>query len=692
MNITFVDVMWVALVPLAAAFVYLCYLEFRHAKPCRTASIIVGIFALWMLASLFRPVKAVDGFEVKEFGSLPVLLGGRIQPMQSIARNSLLSIRGKSAVALSEVKWWERFLGRRPEKLAATPWMMEVLFKPEAADDRPLFLIHHPEVKSELGLENLRTPEGQERKFFSYNEITSRTTSIMNPSTGRAQEEPVNFQVLQKQASRIGDIDAQLRTPLDKRFLALHNGLGMYLSLKANLRPPDAAGRIAPTWVEELDIYGSAIPVFVSVARTRDFSNLTPEQNRAIQMLGMFKDRYEHIDNYAKIHTMPPSGAEGASVDWTKMGKALLESMFAGEVHPAALAYAKISLAYREGKPAAFNQEVANYRTWLTGRNLVTEQKKGRQEFLFNSFGPFYKCMVIYVVALLLGVFYWLNFTPWMRQTGFWLIALAVVVHTMGLIFRMQLEGRPPVTNLYSSAVFIGWGSVGLCMVLERIFRDGIGIVVASTIGFSTLIIAHHLSLTGDTMEMLEAVLDTNFWLATHVVAITIGYASMFVAGFLAIIYIVRGLFTKGLDKVTANALKRMVYGILCFATLFSFVGTVLGGIWADQSWGRFWGWDPKENGALMIVIWCGIMLHARMGGLIKDRGLMAMAVFGNIVTSFSWFGVNMLGVGLHSYGFMDKAMFWLVAFDISQLVIISLCFVPTSKWLSFQKTATPAV
>ena len=114
MNITFVDVMWVALVPLAAAFVYLCYLEFRHAKPCRTASIIVGIFALWMLASLFRPVKAVDGFEVKEFGSLPVLLGGRIQPMQSIARNSLLSIRGKSAVALSEVKWWERFPRPRP--------------------------------------------------------------------------------------------------------------------------------------------------------------------------------------------------------------------------------------------------------------------------------------------------------------------------------------------------------------------------------------------------------------------------------------------------------------------------------------------------------------------------------------------------------------------------------------------------
>jgi ABC-type transport system involved in cytochrome c biogenesis permease subunit len=88
-----------------------------------------------------------------------------------------------------------------------------------------------------------------------------------------------------------------------------------------------------------------------------------------------------------------------------------------------------------------------------------------------------------------------------------------------------------------------------------------------------------------------------------------------------------------------------MVYGVICFATLFSFVGTVLGGIWADQSWGRFWGWDPKENGALLIVLWCAMILHARWGGLIRPARLMAMAIFGNAITAFSWFGVNMLGV-----------------------------------------------
>jgi ABC-type transport system involved in cytochrome c biogenesis permease subunit len=207
-------------------------------------------------------------------------------------------------------------------------------------------------------------------------------------------------------------------------------------------------------------------------------------------------------------------------------------------------------------------------------------------------------------------------------------------------------------------------------------------------IGFATLLIAHHLSLTGDTLEMMRAVLDSNFWLATHVVVVSTGYSATFLAGFLALIYVFRGLFTKTLDKATADALSRMVYGIVCFATLFSFVGTILGGIWADQSWGRFWGWDPKENGALIIVIWNAVILHARWGGMIKQRGLMCLAIGGNIATAWSWFGTNMLGVGLHSYGFTDAAFVALTAFAISQVVVIALANIPLEKWRSFKPSA----
>src|SRR5581483_7278842 len=163
----------------------------------------------------------------------------------------------------------------------------------------------------------------------------------------------------------------------------------------------------------------------------------------------------------------------------------------------------------------------------------------------------------------------------------------------------------------------------------------------------------------------------------------TVGYSATFLAGFLGIIYVVRGVFTRSLDGPSAAALNRMIYGIVCFATLFSFVGTVLGGIWADQSWGRFWGWDPKENGALIIVVWNSILLHARWGGLVAPRGLAMLAIFGNIVTAWSWFGVNMLGVGLHSYGFTEATYWWLIAFVASQVAIILIAAVPRASWRS---------
>ena len=218
---------------------------------------------------------------------------------------------------------------------------------------------------------------------------------------------------------------------------------------------------------------------------------------------------------------------------------------------------------------------------------------------------------------------------------------------------------------------------------------------------------------------MMRAVLDSNFWLATHVVTITMGYGACFLAGCLAVVYIGMGVFTTRLSKpfdanvalaitqaatilapgvgiavaagfaskvkneTMGETLSRMVYGAICFATLFSLVGTVLGGIWADQSWGRFWGWDPKENGALIIVIWNAIILHARWGKLVGDRGLMALAVFGNCVTAASWFGVNMLGVGLHSYGFMDSALFWLCAWWAFNAAGIGLALIPTAHWRS---------
>lgn len=323
-------------------------------------------------------------------------------------------------------------------------------------------------------------------------------------------------------------------------------------------------------------------------------------------------------------------------------------------------------------------------------RSLESDRRAAGYEVLFNRTEPFYQTSVLYVVSFLLGCVGLLarplspaRWAPSLALAGLVVLALAFVVHTIGLGSRIYLQGRPPVTNLYSSAVFIGWACVPIALVGEWVRRTGLLQLVASLIGFGTLVVAHNLSGSGDTMEMMQAVLDSNFWLATHVVVVTIGYSATFLAGFLACLYVLGGVCTRLLRGEPAQALPRMIYGVICFATVTSFVGTVLGGIWADQSWGRFWGWDPKENGAAMIVAWNLLILHARWGGMVRDRGVAVLAIAGNIVTAWSWFGTNMLGVGLHSYGFMDSAVFWIILFAGVQLAIMGVAITPTSRWRS---------
>jgi hypothetical protein len=116
---------------------------------------------------------------------------------------------------------------------------------------------------------------------------------------------------------------------------------------------------------------------------------------------------------------------------------------------------------------------------------------------------------------------------------------------------------------------------------------------------------------------------------------------------------------------------------------LFSFFGTVLGGLWADDSWGRFWGWDPKENGALMIVMWNALVLHARWSGMARQTGVAALATLGNVVTIWSWEGVNQLGVGLHTYGLSQGKLLFVGIFAAIHLAIAALAFVPSNWWTS---------
>jgi len=352
--------------------------------------------------------------------------------------------------------------------------------------------------------------------------------------------------------------------------------------------------------------------------------------------------------------------------------------------------------AFRNNEPETFNARLGEFKE-LVDSHISYDARKSRYEVIFNQVQPFIIASTLLLLAFLFGCFGMLSTQltkpDWSRSllgSMTAMIWVAFVVMTIGLASRVYLQGRPPITNLYSSAVFTGWGSILIGLIIDRQMKLGLGGIMASVIGFSTLIVAHNLGSSGDTMEMMQAVLDSNFWLTTHVVVITIGYSATFFAGFMGIAYVLLGVFTKMLDREHGKSMAKMIYGVICFATVTSFVGTVLGGIWADQSWGRFWGWDAKENGAALIVLWNLLILHARWGGMIRDRGLVQLAIFGNIVTAWSWFGTNMLGVGLHSYGFTNSAIFWLSVFVISQLAMMSIGMIPMALWRS--KFSKPTV
>jgi cytochrome c-type biogenesis protein CcsB len=628
--------------------------------------------------------KKDGAFHTREFGRLPVLLNGRIQPFDSIARNALLQIRSTGDLPLEILPSWQFW--HHPKKLKSTEWLLEVMFRPELADTRPVFLIHHPELISELKLGE-KGVEKSGLRYYTFTEI-----------------EPA-FDEINRQANQAGEVEDANRTTYQKQVLKLANAVNLYRRLKNSIEPEGAGD-----FVKMIADYRASMAAGMAAFRAQQAGQTNDAA--ALAKFSQIAQQFDHVAAAAYPLAVPPADPARDRNAWVNMGTSLIASLQTGEIHPAVMFLARMATAYGRDDAAEFNSALAGYREWLAP-NFAREVEKGRAEYYFNQVKAFLHATIIYIFALVLACGALLTFGSWpnlsesLRRSAFYLIALAFVVHTFGLVYRMALEGRPPVTNLYSSAIFIGWGACVLGLVLERIYRVGLGSAVAGLAGFVTLLIAHNLAIGGDTMEMMRAVLDTNFWLATHVVTVTLGYASTFVAGALAIAYIALGVFTPLLTQKLAagsaarsaagaeagtdlgTALAKMVYGIVCFATLFSFIGTVLGGIWADQSWGRFWGWDPKENGALLIVLWNAIILHARWGKLVQERGLMNLAIFGNIITAFSWFGVNMLGIGLHSYGFMDAAFKWLMFFNVTQVALILLGLLPLKLWRSFHSRAS---
>jgi ABC-type transport system involved in cytochrome c biogenesis permease subunit len=561
--------------------------------------VLAGAGVIYLLMCTAAGSDRPDGWHLQEFGRLPVGESGRVMPVDTLARNSLMIISGRQEFADPDGK-----------QKSAVQWLLEVMTSGGAfkqandqhqvftipAEKAKVFRIENDQVLDLLGLE----PRSKTHFRYAIDEFRDKIDQLA------------------ERATRARKIESKQRSLFETKLIELAEHLELYIKLSS--------------------LQG--------------------------------------------IEPIPPS----AGNDWLTFHAALIEQQKTGEQNPALMAWGKMLFAYAHGDRESFNRELTSYRESLAKLKLEETDRTDFEAF-FNEFAPFSQCGWLYVGVFLLACLSWLGWTEPLNRSAFLLAIVTLAVHSWALLARMYLTGRwfVFVTNLYSSAVFIGWGCVVLGLILELIYRNGLGTVLAAALGSLTMLVAHHMASAGDTLGMLQAVLDTNFWLATHVTCVTMGYTATFVAGFLGILFILRGVLTRSLDQPTLKVHGQMIYGIICFATLFSFVGTVLGGLWADYSWGRFWGWDPKENGALLIVIMNALILHARWGGLVKQAGMAVLAVCGNMVTGWSWFGTNQLGVGLHAYGFNNTLANGLTIFWLSQLAVIGMGLLPLSYWQSFR-------
>jgi len=576
---------------------------------------------------LFSPLFIA--VENQKLESLPVFHQGRIKPLESVAKQTLLTLNGKQNL----------------KNESAMEWTIKTLVNPRDADKDTVFLIHNPQLVSSLGLvtENITR--------FSFHQIQPGLETLFS---------------LANSAERIEEKE---RHQFDKDVILLRNKIITYMQLKASW-----TGSQFENPKELYHHFKSLVPIGIkAIHHPRE------EYGQSLLELKEILDYYVFLEKNALFYTLYDkhqhqfkpfaSGPLGIWQDNTE--------------HPLIVPFLSLitQLKSKQKTEESLNEIHQFYR-----KELTSDYKKVQLEYWFDQVNPLYKCILLYGMIFVGMLVIWLGILTRFKPLFYQLCILTFSIHTVAIILRIIIQGRPPVTNLYSSAIFVGWAAILIALILEKFNRRGIGTLISGLIGFLTLIIAHHLSLQGDSFHMLQAVLDSNFWLTTHVLTICLGYSAMFVAGFLGFLFIIKGVFTKKLIVEEQDNLQKMVLSTLGFAMLFSTIGTILGGIWADQSWGRFWGWDPKENGAILIVLWIAIIFHSRILGILKQKGLMISVVFGNIITSFSWFGVNMLGVGLHSYGFMESALVGLLAFILIHMYIMAVGFIPKKYWKSTLK------
>jgi len=392
--------------------------------------------------------------------------------------------------------------------------------------------------------------------------------------------------------------------------------------------------------------------------RRRD-EGLTAFENKALDLAVKFWSYQEHRQG-KRLAILPIQGDEDQQ--WISLAD-LVQTGWDEKSDPTGLVrqtrqqFLAARAAYFAGSADEFNQASAGFldavRQLGPQLGAYPPASQIRLEVIYNRFAPFRWAWVATATAFLcvslsIGT-RWQGF----RVVGYVAFCAGLIAMLIGFSIRLALAGRAPVTNMYESVVYVALGTAVLGLIFAWIYRNQFILATAAALTTVALILADNCPAVLDAgLHPLQPVLRSNFWLVTHVLTITLSYAALALA--MGIGNITLGYYLRG-DIVPPEicSLTGLTYRALQLGVLLLAAGTILGGVWADYSWGRFWGWDPKEVWALVALLAYLAVLHARFAGWIRDFGLAALSVLGFSLVMMAWYGVNfVLGAGLHSYGF----------------------------------------
>ena len=596
------------------------------------------------------------------FSHIPIQEDGRIKPLDSFARNQLLKFYGKTSLTIYEND--EKF------KINAIDWLIPILIQDKNTLNVPIFKIENPDVVEAINL------NWREKSTYTYNEVNDGLNYVddfidnISLIKSLRSEKRENLELIDRQL-----VDLSLKRDL---FNELYHSAS-FLIPSIYIDNTNIA-KLLQINNNQLISYAHLIIKINNLYQNIEKRSIQ-EKNNLFQRLGPdFENNPELLSNFILDLLLEEINFDNLlyqstvlkifpvndnSNEWLSPNT-LVENNLISEYKNLVIPIENIFKSYISQRP--MNQRsIKNYQSIISNDYNVNTKLLVR-EANYNKASLFYWSLIFYILSLisLITLIIIKNSNSSLKILPFILLIIGFLYNTAGLIIRMNILNRPPVSTLYESIIFVAFISVLLAIILEFIKKDNISLLVGSISGIVLHYISFGYAADGDTFGVLVAVLNSNFWLATHVTTITAGYGTTIIASLVGHIYLLQD-FLKS-DRKTLKSTYNIMLATTFIALFFTMFGTILGGIWGDQSWGRFWGWDPKENGALLIVMWLLMMLHLKLSGWVKGPGYAYGLVLANITVALAWFGVNLLSVGLHNYGFTEGAAMNLLVFVLFEL------------------------